>query len=101
MGDSCTRETEIRAHLEHLQESEYQLWKQRAKQQWIKDGDRNTRYFQSVVKHRRNKNRILALKDPNGQWHSSHQDMSHYQRILPGLVFQQDYQRPSQLPDSP
>lgn len=77
LDNTCSREAKIREELEHLYDSEHQLWKQRAKQQWLKDCDRNTRYFQAMVRHRRNKNRILALKDKDGHWQSSHQGINH------------------------
>lgn len=52
------------------------MWKQRAKQQWLREGDRNTRFFQAAVKHRRNKNKIIALKNSIGDWHTSQCDMN-------------------------
>lgn len=40
-------------------------WKQRAKLNWYKAGDRNTRFFHSYASQRRRKNRILEVRDPN------------------------------------
>ena len=44
------------------------MWGQRAKVQWLKDGDRNTRFFHSKASQRRRKNFIKGLYDNEGQW---------------------------------
>ena len=44
------------------------MWGQRAKVQWLKDGDRNTRFFHSKASQRRRKNYIRGLYDKVGQW---------------------------------
>ena len=36
--------------------------------QWLKDGDRNTRFFHSKASQRRRKNYIKGLYDKDGQW---------------------------------
>lgn len=41
---------------------------QRAHQLWLVHGDRNTRYFHTVVKRRRINNRITKIKDEQGRW---------------------------------
>ena len=38
------------------------------KGQWLKDGDRNTRFFHSKASQRRRENYIKGLYDNNGQW---------------------------------
>ncbi|XP_061349456.1 uncharacterized protein LOC133294726 [Gastrolobium bilobum] len=43
-------------------------WFQRSRSQWLKYGDRNTRFFHSSTVARRRHNRILTLKDENGTW---------------------------------
>ncbi|XP_042952211.1 uncharacterized protein LOC122289292 [Carya illinoinensis] len=42
-------------------------WKQRAKRNWYKNGDKNTKFFHSCANQRRIKNRIKEIKDANGQ----------------------------------
>lgn len=42
------------------------LLKQRAKINWLKEGDSNTRFFHNMVKGKRNRNRISIVKDNNG-----------------------------------
>nr|KAJ0193875.1 hypothetical protein LSAT_V11C800388240 [Lactuca sativa] len=42
--------------------------KQRAKVQWLKEGDSNSAYFHKVVKGKINRNRIENILDSNGNW---------------------------------
>ena len=42
------------------------VWAQNTRSDWIIQGDRNTRYFQTVVKQRRARSRILQLKTDDG-----------------------------------
>lgn len=44
------------------------MWAQKVRTNWILYGDRNTKYFQTIVKQRRAKNRILQLKDGDGNF---------------------------------
>ena len=39
------------------------MWAQEARCNWTLFGDRNTKYFQTVVKQRRARSRILHIKD--------------------------------------
>jgi hypothetical protein len=38
---------------------------QRAKKQWVKDGDRNTSFFHHAIVKRRKRNTIVSIKDEN------------------------------------
>lgn len=69
--DEDLREEELstRRQLTHLLKCDQEHWAQRAKLNWIKNGDRNNKFFHAMVKHRRSKNRIHALLDNNGNWH--------------------------------
>ncbi|CAA0805858.1 Unknown protein, partial [Striga hermonthica] len=49
----------------YLEEEEY--WRQKSRIQWLKNGDKNTRYFHTCVKHRRIKNKIAYLMKDNGE----------------------------------
>ena len=44
------------------------MWAQKAKCNWDINGDRNTKYFQAVVKNRRRRNRIIQIKNDSDQW---------------------------------
>lgn len=43
-------------------------WKQRAKQFWLKEGDKNTRFFHKFASQRKRRNLIERIKDSSGQW---------------------------------
>ncbi|XP_073280655.1 uncharacterized protein [Primulina huaijiensis] len=43
-------------------------WRQRAKQYWLKEGDRNTRFFHTSASARKQTNKISGLKDADGHW---------------------------------
>ena len=42
------------------------LLKQKAKIEWLKEGDRNTKFFHKILKSRQHKSRIMTICDENG-----------------------------------
>nr|XP_009779524.1 PREDICTED: uncharacterized protein LOC104228698 [Nicotiana sylvestris] len=44
-----------------------QFLRQKSKIQWMRQGDQNTKYFHSVIKGKRNTNRIFSIKDVEGK----------------------------------
>ena len=42
------------------------MWAKKARSNWIIQGDRNIKFFQTIVKQRRARNRILQLRTANG-----------------------------------
>ena len=44
------------------------MWSLRARVNWLKDEDRNTRFFHSKASQRRRRNYIKGLFDSSGQW---------------------------------
>ncbi|XP_071900970.1 uncharacterized protein [Coffea arabica] len=84
-GEAAVAEVEMRvqvdlsdeAHLELQQAQanlnwqlaiEEQFCSQKARVKWLQHGDRNSRYFHSVVKHRRFQSRIHKIQDSVGGW---------------------------------
>lgn len=55
------------------------MWAQKARADWIVQGDRNTKYFQTVVRQRRTRNKILHLKLANG---STIEDLAVFENTL-------------------
>ncbi|KAK1678041.1 hypothetical protein QYE76_038889 [Lolium multiflorum] len=69
---------EIRKASDHMQEMLYReelLWLQRSRISWLKEGDRNTRFFHQKAVWRARKNKIKKLKDDDGNWQSTPFDM--------------------------
>ncbi|PPR88161.1 hypothetical protein GOBAR_AA32532 [Gossypium barbadense] len=54
---------QARGRLGHLYDVEEKYWALRAQSQWLREGDRNTRYFHVRASGRRRKNTISSLKD--------------------------------------
>lgn len=69
--------TNARSRLENSLVSRYEqnltkltdFYMQRAKEQWIKDGDRNTSFFHRAILKRRRRNTIVSIKDENNVIH--------------------------------
>ena len=64
--EDVRQEKELRLELEYLMEKEEIIWAQKARSNWITQGDRNSKYFQTLVKQRRARNRILQLRKADG-----------------------------------
>jgi hypothetical protein len=56
----------IESKLHEIFEREKIMYRQRSRQEWLKAGDKNTRYFQNRASHRRRKNMVLGLRRENG-----------------------------------
>ncbi|KAF7801724.1 reverse transcriptase [Senna tora] len=72
------REKQIRKDLEDKLAKEEILWAQKARQLWLVEGDRNTKYFHAIVKKRRMINHFTRIRDSEGEWT---QDYSHMERL--------------------
>lgn len=61
---------------------EEKYWRQRSREQWLREGDMKTSYFPNVVKGRKIKNNILMLRDDHGTEFFSEGRRSHSRGIL-------------------
>ncbi|XP_074328042.1 uncharacterized protein LOC141665954 [Apium graveolens] len=62
------RYNEVRDEYLKLLDRQEVYWKQRAKQHWLREGDKNTKFFHRYASNRRKNNRIDRLKDGDGNW---------------------------------
>jgi hypothetical protein len=60
------KEAVLRYKLSKLEEQKEIYWKQRAHVHWMKEGDRNTKYFHTVASERKKLNKIVKLKREDG-----------------------------------
>uniref|UniRef100_A0A803PJY6 Reverse transcriptase domain-containing protein n=1 Tax=Cannabis sativa TaxID=3483 RepID=A0A803PJY6_CANSA len=66
MDSQLQRGRQLELDLDNLLYKEEEYWKQRSRIQWLKLGDKNTRYFHHFASSRRAKNKITALTCPDG-----------------------------------
>ncbi|XP_050222138.1 uncharacterized protein LOC126672232 [Mercurialis annua] len=59
-------EQKLKVELNETLLQEELLWIQKSRSEWILDGDRNTKFYHQKVKQRRRRNKIVALKDEEG-----------------------------------
>lgn len=43
-------------------------WFQKSRAQWLNDGDKNTRFYHLKVLNRRRRNKIIMLRNDEGEW---------------------------------
>ena len=88
-GDS----QEVRAvekELHEIYEREEIMYRQRSRIEWLKAGDRNTRYFQNWASHRRRKNTIHALRKADGSMCSTDDGMRALARSFYASLYTSD-----------
>ncbi|XP_070025200.1 uncharacterized protein LOC142181811 [Nicotiana tabacum] len=60
------REQQLPISYRRYKEASDKFLRQKSKVQWLKQSDKNNKYFHSYMKARRNANRILSIKDSKG-----------------------------------
>ncbi|KAL3819736.1 hypothetical protein ACJIZ3_005641 [Penstemon smallii] len=61
-------EKDLKSELEDLLDKEDLMWRQRSKVHWLKEGDKNTRFFHAKASARNRTNTIEGLRDSYGMW---------------------------------
>jgi exonuclease III len=69
------QEISINQQLEDRKRQEEILWRQKSRVQWLKEGERNTKFFHRMVIQRRHTNKITHLTSDEGDVIHSHEDM--------------------------
>ena len=60
-------ELKIVDRLVELDHREEVMWRQRSRVQWLAEGDKNTRFFHLRASQRKKKNKISAIRKPDGE----------------------------------
>ncbi|KAI9077486.1 hypothetical protein K1719_040557 [Acacia pycnantha] len=69
LTEQIVREAEeVTRELEEAWAHEEVYWWQRSRISWLKCGDKNTKFFHNNVIQRRQRNKVLRLKDEGGAW---------------------------------
>jgi chaperonin cofactor prefoldin len=55
-------EEKLKQEIEACREQEEILWRQKSRVQWLKEGERNTKFFHRAMTHRRYINRITSWR---------------------------------------
>jgi hypothetical protein len=66
---------QVKMNLDELLYREEMMWLQRSRINWLKEGNRNTRYFHRKARWRAMKNRILKMKREDGSWCANQNEM--------------------------
>ena len=62
---------ELKKELVEAYKKEEIYWGQKARINWLKESDKNTKYFHAIVEWRGKCNNISGLQRENGAWFSS------------------------------
>jgi hypothetical protein len=66
MTESAKEEEKLQAELEERQKQEEILWRHKSRVQWLKEGEKNTKFFHRSMVHKRYINKITQLEDNQG-----------------------------------
>jgi hypothetical protein len=61
-------ENKLQHDLNFILKKEELMWFQRSRAKWLKDGDRNTKYYQMKAVTRRRKNKVSMLRGEDKKW---------------------------------
>ena len=66
MEDLYSNDDAALKELSNALKAEEMFWRQKSRVLWLREGDRNSKYFHALVKQRRARNSITQLLDENG-----------------------------------
>ena len=72
---------EVREALNVWLDAESTMWRQRSRNFWLTDGDRNKRFFHTKATNWKQRNTIHGICDSNGIWQ---EDEQHVENIIVG-----------------
>lgn len=56
----------LKDEIDGLLEQENLKWRQHAKEDWLRNGDRNTKYFHTCARQRKRRNSVEQIRDEEG-----------------------------------
>lgn len=74
--DSIQEVKQFQREVDVMLEEEHIKWRQRPKQRWLQEGDRNTKYFHSCATQRKKINSIKSISDGEGNMATNPEDIS-------------------------
>ena len=77
-GENLELEASLNLELDDWLEREDLKWKQKSRELWAKEGDRNTRFFHLSTLVRRRRNRINEIKLEDGSWINTREEIQNY-----------------------
>lgn len=80
--------------MEEAWNKEGRYWWQRSRILWLQCGDRNSKFFHNSVIQRRQRNKVLRLKDVNGEWLEEQGDINKAFSDFYTTLFSSDGGRP-------
>jgi hypothetical protein len=66
--ENAIEEAKLQSELNVWLERNELLWRQKSRETWLKEGDRNSRFFHLSTIIRRRRNAIEAIKNDGGEW---------------------------------
>jgi hypothetical protein len=98
--DSIMLRAGLEKEMDELLYREEILWMQRSRIAWLREGDRNTKFFHRRASWRSKKNRIRKLKRPDGTWTQDTQEMEDLARdFMQNLYTREDGINPNIITD--
>ena len=71
----ATKEQDLQKKLDERYKQEEILWRQKSRIRWLKEGERNTKFFHSSTVQRRMQNHINHITNQQGEQVEQHEDI--------------------------
>ena len=68
---------EVKRQIQNMLADDEIYWKQRSRVDWLKGGDKNTKFFHHKASSRKKKNRIWEIANEAGRWTENAEEVEH------------------------